>query len=67
MTTAFDIEKFAGLPSGTWRTEKPLPPPCLRLSKGALKEINLDSSGATQLPTVGSQLPYHVPPRGDMV
>lgn len=57
MTTAFDTEKFAGLPSGTWRTKEPAPPPCLRLGEGDLKEINLDSSEGTQLPTVGSQLP----------
>lgn len=26
MTTAFDAEKFAGLPSGAWRTKETQPP-----------------------------------------
>lgn len=67
MTTAFDTETFAGLPSGTWRTKEQQPPPGLRLCEGDLKEINLDSSEATHLPTMGSQLPWHVAPGGDIV
>lgn len=57
MTTVFVTEKFAGLPSGTWRTKERQPPPSLRLSEGDSEVINLDSSEATHLPTTGSQLP----------
>lgn len=76
MTTAFDAKKFAALPFGTWRTKElqqsppPAPPtgvlPCLGLREGDVKEINLDSSEAAGFRTVGSQLLWHVPPRGDM-
>lgn len=48
---------FAGLPCRARRTKEPQLPPCLRLSEGDLKGINLDSSEATHLPTMGSPLP----------
>lgn len=50
MTTVFDAEKFAGLPSSAWRTKElqHSHSPCLGLREGDLKEINL--SEAAHLP-----------------
>lgn len=76
MTTAFDAKKirspvfwnledkrataFASTSSPTGVLH------CLGLREGDVKEINLDSSEAAGFRTVGSQLLWHVPPRGDM-
>lgn len=76
MTTAFDANTFRS--PAFWNLEDkratalppPAPParvlPCLGLREGDVKEINLDSSEAAGFRTVGSQLLWHVPPRGDM-
>lgn len=47
MATVFDAEKFASLPTSTWRTKELQHPcsPCLGLREGDLKEINLSEAG----------------------